>query len=310
MKLEYLLKDNFLRKLKKNGRINVFPEMEEETNTVVNMYTSNPFPNYNGFQNKADLIDQIENNVFLKDLKKHIGYGKSFIEVGSGTCQLSLGLAAGTNNSITALDSTLASLKLGENFAKENNINNVHFINADIFKNPIKASVYDYVWSSGVLHHTKNSKEGFLIISEWLKPSGIIIIGLYNKYGRFWTNIRQFLFKILGSKSLARHVIKFLDPNLRKSRSKEQEDAWIIDQYAHPIERSHTLDEVLGWFSEAGIDYIGSIPDANLDGTYIGFENMNGNKGTLTTRIAAQVGMLFTRLGSEDGLYIAIGKKK
>ena len=49
---------------------------------------------------------------------------KSFLEVGSGTCQLSLALASGTNNSIIAMDPTKASLRLGKDFAEKNNDGN------------------------------------------------------------------------------------------------------------------------------------------------------------------------------------------
>ena len=96
-------------------------------------YSSAPFPNYQGYENAHDLQKTLSENVFLNDLKKHIGLGKKFIEVGSGTCQLSLAFAIGTNNLLVAMDSTKESLKLGKDFAEKNNINNVTFLNSDIF---------------------------------------------------------------------------------------------------------------------------------------------------------------------------------
>ena len=68
-------------------------------------------------------------------------------------------------------------------------------------KIPLK-EYFDFVWCSGVLHHTANSFEAFKIISRWVKPGGIIIIGLYNKYGRIRTNLRQLIYKALGGRSL------------------------------------------------------------------------------------------------------------
>ena len=61
----------------------------------------------------------LSENVFLNDLKQHIGFGKRFIEVSSGTCQLSLAFAVGTNNLLVAMDPTKESLKLGRDFAKK-----------------------------------------------------------------------------------------------------------------------------------------------------------------------------------------------
>ena len=55
-------------------------------------------------------------------MKKFIGFNKSLIEIGSGTCQLANYLAVGTNNQVYAFDSSFNSLKLGKNFADKNNI--------------------------------------------------------------------------------------------------------------------------------------------------------------------------------------------
>ena len=70
------------------------------------------------------------------------------------------------------------------------------------------------------------------------------------------------------------------------------------------------MDEVISWFEKNNIDFVGSIPDCDLDGTYVGLDKMNGNKGTIFTRIASQLGMLFSPLGGEGGLFLVVGKKK
>ena len=204
----------------------------------------------------------------------------------------------------------LESLKLGKKFAIDNDIKNVSFVNGDIFEDPFREKSFDIVWSSGVLHHTKNSKEAFKIISNWLKEDGLIVIGLYNKFGRFRTHFRQLIYNILGRSGFSKSIIKILDPNLRKYRSQDQINAWIVDQYEHPIERTHTIDEVLDWFEKKNIEFLGSIPDTNLDGVYTGIKKMNGNKGNLFTRIFAQICMIFNNLGSEGGLFLVLGKKR
>ena len=86
---------------------------------VVNFYSKAPFPNYQGYENKFILAETVSKNVFLNDLKNYIGFNKSFIEVGSGTSQLSLAMAIGTNNFVVAMDPTKESLRLGSDFAKK-----------------------------------------------------------------------------------------------------------------------------------------------------------------------------------------------
>jgi len=277
---------------------------------VEDFYTDNPFPNYDNLETIFDLRNKVEGNEFTVSFKRLIGLGKRVIEVGSGTSQLSIALASGTNNQVIAFDPTLESLRLGSNFSKKSGVSNCIFVNGDLFSNPFIPEYFDIVWCSGVLHHTENPKKGFEIITTWLKPEGYVIIGLYNFYGRLRTVFRQKLFRLLGSGKLGRYVVSLLDPILRQDISKEKKNAWFQDQYQHPVETLHTLDEVLGWFDQNSIEYISSIPTCDLEN--INYEKMflNTNKGNVVTRFFSQVGMLFSPLGSEGGLFLIIGRKK
>ena len=131
-------------------------------------------------------------------------------------------------------------------------------------------------------------------------------MGLYNKIGRFRTKFRKYVYKFFGKKA----VIK-LDPVLRNISSDSQDkiNAWIKDQYAHPVEYTHTFDEILRWFKMNNIEFINSVPECSL------FQNTQGGffekhkKTTFIERILQQFFMIFTRLGSEGGIFIFIGKK-
>ena len=132
------------------------------------------------------------------------------------------------------MDPTKASLKLGQEFAEKNMIKNVSFLNADIFDNPCKDNYFDYVWCSGVLHHTMDSKKGFEIISKWVKPGGLVILGLYNTIGRLRTNFRQTIYNLSGRTKVGEKIVRFLDPYLTNKLSKEKDLAWFRDQYERP----------------------------------------------------------------------------
>ena len=54
------------------------------------------------------------------------------------------------------LDSTIQSLDLAKNFANKNEINNVSFVNADIFDDVLSDEYFDFIWCNGVLHHVKD----------------------------------------------------------------------------------------------------------------------------------------------------------
>ncbi len=290
----------------KDGIIS-FDVNDKTTKSVTQFYAVEPFPNYSSNEDKRSLLDKGDNNYLSKKLKEFIGFNKSFIEIGSGTSQLSNYLAAGTNNKIYAFDPTEPALRLGYNFASKNNISNVTFINADIFDDVLEDEIFDFVWCSGVLHHTKDPFEGFKIIQKSLKSNGYILIGLYNKYGRFRTFVRQFLYKIFGEK-----LILLMDPYLRslnKKTSQRKINSWIRDQYEHPVEQSHTFDEVLSWFDNHDIEFINSIPSIGGGENNLYFKQSSSGRGNAITRVFSQIKMIFGRLGGEGGLFIMIGRK-
>ena len=215
------------------------------TTKVGAFYENDPFPNYKVDDNKDAILKIGDQNPLMKELKKFIGFNKSVLEIGSGTCQLSNYLAIGTNNQIYAFDSSFNSIKLGKKFADKNSIKNIKFIRGDIFDKVFIDDFFDFIWCNGVLHHTKNPSEAFRCITPCLKKNGYIFLGLYNKIGRFRTILRKYIYKLFGKKILIK-----LDPVLRgiPKNSYDKINAWIKDQYIHPVEHTHTFDEVLKWF--------------------------------------------------------------
>jgi carbamoyltransferase len=289
-----------------NENLVKFSFNDETVKKVTNFYDEAPFPSYEINDDKSSIQYKGDKNFLAREFKKFIGHNKNILEVGCGTGQLSIYFALGNNNKVFALDPTLNSINLGKDFTKKNKIKNITFVNADLFEDVFQNESFDFIWSNGVLHHTKNPKLAFDIISKYLKKNGYILIGLYNKYGRLKTLFRRLLYKIFG-----KSIVLFLDPTLRniKKDNDDQIKAWIRDQYEHPLESLHTFDEVLDWFKENDIEYISSIPKCNLN------ENNNKNlfqktsKGSYLSRFFSQISMLFNNLGDDGGIFVVIGKK-
>jgi len=84
--------------------------------------------------------------------------------------------------------------------------------------------------------------------------------------------------------------------------------AWFRDQYEHPVERKHSIDEVISWFERNDILFLGSVP--SLAGNSPSIREMNGYNGFFFKRILTQIQMLFSNLGAEGGLFIMVGQKK
>ena len=298
---------NFLKKkFNENNGLFSFPINDSKTKKVTDFYKVTPFPNYKDDETKQSIIEKGNRNLFAQQFKKFIGHNKNVLEVGCGTGQLSIYFAIGTNNEIIAFDPTIESLNLAKNFSKQNNISNIKFVNADIFDDILSKNYFDFIWCNGVLHHTKNPYKAFEITVKSLKNNGYVLVGLYNKIGRVRTLVRKYLSKIFGIK-----LLEFFDPTLKHLKLSEKEkEAWINDQYFHPIESLHTLDEILNWFKKNNIEYINSIPSCDFE-YYQNYENIFEKKsnGDIHSRLFNQFSMIFNKLGSDGGLFVVIGKK-
>ena len=118
-------------------------------------YEADPFPNYQNNDNKHTILKKGDGNYLASEIKKKVGYNKKILEVGSGTCQLSIYFSIGTNNVIFALDSFFSSLEKDSQFEKKNNISNIIFVNADLTDDIFFFIFFDFIWCNFVLHHIK-----------------------------------------------------------------------------------------------------------------------------------------------------------
>jgi 2-polyprenyl-3-methyl-5-hydroxy-6-metoxy-1,4-benzoquinol methylase/uncharacterized protein YbaR (Trm112 family) len=272
------------------------------THAVQNFYEDAPFPNYNSFDSLATFV-RLADAGFARLLRDQIPLNANVVEVGCGTGQLSNYLAATTLSRVYATDMTLASLRMGHDFAKRNGIGSIRFLQMNLFKPAIKPQSMDVVISNGVLHHTYDTRKAFASVGRLVKPGGFVVVGLYNWIGRLRTDLRRGLYKTFGEKILR------LDPHLRKALSPEKRRAWIRDQYLHPQERKHSISEVMRWFEEDGFTFVSSIP--KIVGTLKEGEPLfeRRSPGSPLDRILAEMGMLVSTSGGEGGLFVCIGRR-
>lgn len=70
-------------------------------------------------------------------------------------------------------------------FALTRNLPNVHIIQCDIFKLPLKKA-FDYAFSIGVLHHTPDPKKAFLSLASKVRKGGHISAWVYGAENNEW----------------------------------------------------------------------------------------------------------------------------
>jgi len=274
-------------------------------NNVKNFYTKYSFPNYNDFDDIQLFLRKTKDHHLSKLISEQIGENKKILEIGCGTGQLTNYLAATTfSKNAYGTDLSINSLKLANDFKKRNQIDNIKFVQMNLFKPCFKKNSMDLVISNGVIHHTYNPEKGFATVSDLVKPGGYLIISLYNYLGRLITLINKFFYKIFGNKGLI--FDKYLNSNI----SKRKKISWTQDQYNHPVESLHSMGEVLEWFKKKEISFVSSIP--KIHGKFDISEKIfkEQSEGDFIDRFNTQFEMIFNYQSQEGGLFTMIGKKK
>jgi len=275
------------------------------TEMVKAFYEETPFPNYDDIESRESLAAKARQGVFAAALDEQLPDGAIVLEAGCGTGQLTNFLGLSWKRRVFGGDVCLNSLRLANAFRERYRIANAGFLQMNLFRPPFRDRSIDVAISNGVLHHTSDPRAGFEALLRKVKPGGLILIGLYNSYARLPTLWRRSAFERFGP------ALYFLDRRLTSARMNEGRwQAWFRDQYRHPHETRHSIDEVLGWFDAGGVDFQLSIPAA--DGSP--FTNATRlfephPRATLTVRAAAQLQMLLTG-GRDGGLFIMIGRKR
>jgi SAM-dependent methyltransferase len=196
------------------------------------------------------------------------------------------------------------SLKLAKNFRDRFGINNAHFVQANLFRPPFEPASFDVVISNGVLHHTSDCRGAFRSIARFVKPGGIIIVGLYNWLGHLPTLWVRALIERWG------RAATVFDHRLRGADGDVRSETWYMDQYRHPHETRHSMDELLQWFDAEGFDFTASIPtigDTAFSDRMALFDVQP--VGSRMDRLSSEIELLLTG-GKDSGLYIMIGRKR
>lgn len=263
-------------------------------------YNDVKFPNYDNVEGFGSLLDKSRRSIFVKKLDDEIPMGSNILEAGCGTGQMSIVLSRYARQ-IYGIDLSKGSLIEAKQFINSNDIKSVHLFRMNIFKLFFEENTFDVIISNGVLHHTYNPKLAFSKLVRVLKPGGIIVIGLYHRYGRIIQKIRQSLIKNFGDS------FKFLDKRFREKISDKKKYAWFLDQYKNPSETTHTYLEVLNWFKVENIEFLSSIPfDFNPENKLFQKREAKNRFEIFLNEISLAFNL---RQISEGGFFVMIGKK-
>jgi SAM-dependent methyltransferase len=284
-----------------DGVPNLRVPADDVTETVRRFYDTAPFPGYPPRETLQSLRARAERNTFARLLDRALLGNARIADVGCGTGQMCLFLAS-ADRAVVGADLTRASLALGAGAAARFGLERVQFVETDLRQPGLRRGAFDLVYSSGVLHHTPDPRASFGKLVELARPGGVIVLGVYNAIARIPARVRRAVARASGYR-----VVPF-DPVLRdRSGDPGRREAWLRDQYRHPVEHRHTITEVQRWFAEHGVAYLRTYPSAVFDDAPEDLFTRAADNWALENWLA-QIAWMRT-LGREGGLFFTIGRR-
>lgn len=230
-------------------------------------YRKYPYPN--DLQNLDDEREQrhIEMyQLFLKSLNLSIGKITTglILDVGCGTGDLAIRRFARWGAQVVCLDVTTKPLRIAQSKAQNFALSNMHFVNGSALKLPFPDRSFDVVHSCGVLHHTGNAYVGFTEMVRVCKKGGVLIVSLYNKFGGFNRTLRRAFLRLFAGNDSAKQMALAVKVFSIPQNMKIHVDVYLNDRYGHPLESKHSYGEVLNWFKDQEVEYLGSYPSLDF----------------------------------------------
>ncbi len=238
---------------------------------VRDQYEESPYPRWVnlGLPLKPLPISKIvdENKSRLFDNKITEVENPEILIAGCGTGQHSIGTAATLKGSkVLAIDLSLASLAYAKRKTDEHGIENTEYMQADILDLGKLNKKFDIIESGGVLHHMDNPMAGWKVLTDCLKPGGLMKIGLYSELAR------QHVVKIrneisnLGIGSSKEEMKSFRDTIMRSDKDHHKLIVKSPDFYSlstlrdllfHVKEHRFTIPQIKGHLDKLGLKFCG-----------------------------------------------------
>jgi SAM-dependent methyltransferase len=198
------------------------------------------------------------------------------LDAGCGTGDATVFMAEqlrGTGGRVVALDLSAASLDITRRrLAKRGLDGLVDLVQAPIEDAPsLGLGRFDFISTSGVLHHLPSPEVGLGALRDLLKPDGAIAVMVYAKYGREPVYLMQSLLRMVAPAEFGeerrlrvlKRALQALPPDNRGVRGLldtplfhseiARSDAGAYDLLLHSQDRPYTVPEIVEWLAGAGM---------------------------------------------------------
>ena len=251
------------------------PTLQEITNNVSSkvreQYTHNPYPRWVelAVPSTSKSISTVVNDIKLRitDLSASEIKKPKILIGGCGTGQHAIETATRFKDcDVLAVDLSLSSLAYARRKTEELGLTNIEYMQADILDLGSLNRQFDIVESAGVLHHMEDPMAGWKVLTDCLKPGGLMKIGLYSELAR--KNIVQMRHEIqelsIDSGDAAMKLFRQHAVNSEKNHHKDivsNPDFYCLsglrDLLFHVQEHRFTITEIKESLAQLDLDFCG-----------------------------------------------------
>src|SRR3954451_23789439 len=193
---------------------------------------------------------------------------------GCGSSQAALYAFTNPDCHVVGIDISEASLDHQRHLKAKHGLDNLELRQLPVEQVEDLSQSFDFVSSTGVLHHLPDPDRGLRSLRGVLAPHGVMSLMLYGRYGRSGIYMLQEALRLLGAKQdvdgleLVRSVLEKLPDWHAAQRYIETSldsayDAGLVDTFLHPVDRAYTVPQVLGFARDNGLKFQGWLD--NLD---------------------------------------------
>jgi SAM-dependent methyltransferase len=191
---------------------------------------------------------------------------------GCGTNQGAYFAMTNPESEVVGIDISDVSLEHEKYLQAKHGLRNLSLRRLSILDAP-SLGKFDFIMSSGVLHHMPIPEAGAAALAECLRPHGTLALALYARAARAGLYILQDAFRLLGLQqtvediAFVREVVDRLPENhpgrVVLTSDDYKYDAGLVDLLLHAQDRPYNLREVVALLESSGMALQG-FPD-NLD---------------------------------------------
>ena len=175
-----------------------------------------------------------------------------------------------------AIDLSLSSLAYAKRKTEELGIQSIEYMQADILDLDKNERQFDIVESAGVLHHMDDPMTGWRVLTDCLKPGGLMMIGLYSELARqHIVEMREEVSKAgIGSSDAAMKSFRNMVISSNKDHHKKilgSDDFYSLselrDLLFHVQEHRFTIPQIKDCLDDLGLKFCG-FDDVQLVTTF------------------------------------------